>query len=110
MVPLRDPVMVPVLDPVIVPVLEPVMVPPREARDPVIVPADANEATAKVNNTANMVDFRDFISFLLVNFSFAGKLAGSELLLIEGAAPSGQRFKYLFGFSYVNQRAMTNLK
>jgi hypothetical protein len=76
--------MVPVLDPVIVPVREPVIVPVREARDPVIVPAEADDTTAKVNNAASKVDFRDFISFLLVNFSFAGKLAGSGLLLIEG--------------------------
>ena len=71
-VPTRDPVMVPVLEPVIVPVREPVIVPVRDAGEPVIVPADAEEATAKVSNAANKVDFRDFILFLLVNFRLLG--------------------------------------
>jgi hypothetical protein len=55
--------MVPVLDPVIVPAREPVMVPALDALDPVIVPADAVEATTTVNSAANAVDFRDFIFF-----------------------------------------------
>lgn len=92
-VPTRDPVMVPVLDPVIVPAREPVMVPVREALDPVMVPADAVEAITTVNNAANAVDFRDFIFFSPGELFVCWELAGSELLLIEGAAPSSQGFK-----------------
>ena len=85
-VPVREPVIVPVREPVIVPTLEPVMVPVRVAREPVMVPADADDATARPSSAARAVVLSEFILFLLVNFGFAGNRAGSELLLSGGGS------------------------
>ena len=61
-VPVREPVIVPVREPVIVPTLEPVIVPVRVAREPVIVPADADEASARPSRAARAVFLSEFIS------------------------------------------------
>ena len=61
-VPVREPVIVPVREPVIVPVREPVIVPVRVARDPVMVPPDADEASTRPRKAARVVDLSEFIS------------------------------------------------